>query len=107
MLAAVMETTPQQQMHPSDMQLNGCICAILTVPRFKQHVCCRENEAEDPGQLTLSFSTAVAHGKPHPEEQQRCHASSSHARPPVVASSGKQRHSYFRARKLQRVCQSF
>lgn len=107
MLAAVMNPTPQQQMHPSDMQLDGYICAILNVSGFYQHVCCRENEAEDPEQLTLNFSAAGANNTPHPGEQQRCNASSSHSRPPVVASSGKQRHSYFRARKLQRVCQSF
>ena len=68
-------------------------------------MCCRENEAEDPGQLTLSFSAGVPCGKPQPEEQQSCHRSSSQNESPVIASSGKSRHSYFRARKLQRVCQ--
>ncbi|KAL3135483.1 hypothetical protein ABBQ38_005963 [Trebouxia sp. C0009 RCD-2024] len=63
-----------------------------------------EHEADDPGQLTLDFSAAVP-GRDRESKQQTSKGSSSQTQPPPVASSGKNRHSYFRARKLQRLCQ--
>ena len=76
---------------------------------------CREHEAEDPAQSTLTFAKATPFTAPVTEdtvESLTPQASGGHHLVPVVrtlskqrdVSSGKNRHSYFRARKLQRVC---
>lgn len=57
-----------------------------------------EHEAEDPGQSTLNFSQARSH--PQGSSESTDHSNFAHR-----LSSGKNRHSYFRARKLQRICQ--
>ena len=87
-----------------------------TLPPCKQlRECqrCRENEVEDPGQHTLTFTTMAANvdDRAHCDMSQGTNAEHSIKQQPVSqsqlltkSSSGKSRHSYFRARKLQRVC---
>lgn len=82
----------------------------ITVLREEQccssNICseCREAEADDPGQATLSFA-------PMPAAKQQA-AGTSQSKPAAAAaiplskltsSNGKGRHSFFRARKLQRI----
>lgn len=79
-----------------------------TTTRMLEDTACAvhwEHEADDPGQSTLDFSAVVPHAKPESKEQQIPKGPSSHPKSVLVASSGRNRHSYFRARKIQRVCQ--
>lgn len=80
-------------------------CTTWELAGIKLPLFCREHEADDPGQSTLDFSAVVPHAKPESKEQQIPKGPSSHPKSVLVASSGRNRHSYFRARKIQRVCQ--
>ncbi|DBB15046.1 TPA: hypothetical protein ACH3X3_004629 [Trebouxia sp. C0006] len=87
-----------------------------TTTRLLEDTACKvqwENEAEDSGQHTLKFATmaANANGRAQCDVSQGANAEHTLKQQPVSqtrhltkSSSGKSRHSYFRARKLQRVC---
>ncbi|DBA66720.1 TPA: hypothetical protein ACH3X2_001870 [Trebouxia sp. C0005] len=85
-----------------------------TTTRLLEDTACKvqwESEVEDPGQHTLTFTTVAANVTAQCDESQGNNLEHTLKQQPVSqtqyltkSSSGKSRHSYFRARKLQRVC---